>query len=102
MGKLELLRACTADVIALDWGVTISQAREVLGNRTIQGNVDPMVLFGTEEEIRKAVEHCLEEGGGQGRHILNVGNGVIQGTPEEAVKTFCSIAHQTTASRVLA
>jgi len=102
-GKLELLKNCSADVIAIDWGVSVAEARSVLGSeRTIQGNVDPMVLFGTEEEIRKAVEHCLEEGGGQGRHILNVGNGVIQGTPEEAVKTFCSIAHQTTSSRVLA
>ena len=101
-GKLELLKDCTADVIAIDWGVTVAEARSVLGpNRTIQGNVDPMVLFGTEDEITNAVETCIGEGGGQG-HILNVGNGVIQGTPEDAVKHFCSIAHQTTSNKVLA
>lgn len=92
-GKLELLRNCSADVIGLDWGVTIAEARAILGDRTIQGNVDPMVLFGTEEEIVKAVSTCIEEGGTKG-HILNVGNGVIQGTPEDSVKTFCTVAHQ--------
>ena len=38
-----------------------------------QGNVDPMVLFGTEDEIRKAVTRCLVEAGPR-RHILNVGH----------------------------
>jgi len=36
-----------------------------------QGNVDPMVLFGTEDEIRKAVTRCLVEAGPR-HHILNV------------------------------
>ena len=43
-----------------------------------------MVLFGTDTEIKSAVNQCIEEG----VDILNVGNGVIQGTPEEAVGTL--------------
>jgi len=84
-GKLESLRHCSADVIGLDWGVSVREARQVLGNdRLLQGNVDPMVLFGTDTEIKSAVNQCIEEG----VDILNVGNGVIQGTPEEAVGTL--------------
>ena len=84
-GKLGMLKSCTADVVAVDWGVTIKETREALGEqRTIQGNVDPMVLFGTEDEIVSAVDRCVAEGLGQ-HHIVNVGNGVIVGTPEEAV-----------------
>ena len=89
-GKLEMLgeSSCKADVVGIDWGVSVKEARSVLGARTcIQGNVDPMVLFGTEDEIKSAVDLCLKEGGHQ-HHILNVGNGVIQGTPEEAVGTL--------------
>ena len=56
-----------------------------------QGNVDPMHLFGTEADIRAAVATCLLEGGPQ-RHILNVGHGVAEGTPEEAVALFCDLA----------
>ena len=58
-----------------------------------QGNVDPMVLFGPEAEIREAVTRCLVEAGPH-HHILNVGHGVIEGTPEESVGLFCELARQ--------
>ncbi len=43
-----------------------------------------MVLFGPQEAIRQAVTKCLVEAGPR-QHILNVGHGVIEGTPEENV-----------------
>ena len=52
-----------------------------------------MVLFGSEAAIREAVTRCLLEGGAR-RHILNVGHGVIEGTPEENVGLFCQLAHE--------
>jgi len=58
----------------------------------VQGNVDPMVLFAPEQEIRDTVRRCIAEGG-EG-HILNVGHGVAQGTPEENVGLFCQMAHE--------
>ena len=43
------MRSCTADVIGLDWAVDMGAARRALGpSRVVQGNVDPMVLFGGE------------------------------------------------------
>ena len=42
----------------------------------LQGNVDPMVLFGPEEKIRQEVQLCLDQAGP--KHILGVGHGVIQ------------------------
>lgn len=101
-GKFGALKACTADVIGIDWGVTISEARAALGSdRTVQGNVDPMVLFGTEDEITAATKRCLQEGGHQ-NHILNVGNGVIQGTPEEAVGLLIQTVKEHAQSKVVA
>ena len=71
----------------------MSEARRVFGPSTVlQGNVDPMVLFGPEESIRAAVAACIAEAGP--RHILNVGHGVVQGTPEAAVGLFCELARQ--------
>jgi uroporphyrinogen-III decarboxylase len=43
----------------------------------MQGNMDPMVLFGSEDVIRQAVARTLAGAGGH-RHILNVGHGVVQ------------------------
>lgn len=53
-----------------------------------------MELFGTEERLKSAVERCLAQGGGS-HHILNLGHGVIQKTPEENVAYFCKLARST-------
>jgi uroporphyrinogen decarboxylase len=49
-GKLELMTSTPNDVIGLDWAVDISVARQTLGAGVkVQGNLDPMILFGPEE-----------------------------------------------------
>lgn len=35
-----------------------------------------------------------EQAGGKGRHILNLGHGVLQGTPEESVAAFVNAAKE--------
>ena len=47
----------------------------------LQGNVDPVVLFGSEAAIEAAVRDCLSKAGERG-HVLNLGHGVLVGTPE--------------------
>ena len=83
---LELQRDMGCDMIAVDWSVDMAKAREILGpDIAISGNVDPTVLFGTKEQIEEAVRDCIDKAGGPGKHLLNLGHGVMQGTPEEAV-----------------
>jgi uroporphyrinogen decarboxylase len=101
VGKLAALQSCTADVIGLDWSTDMHEARSELPGKVLQGNVDPMVLFGTEEKIRGAVEECMAAGGDE-HHILNVGHGVVQGTPEENVKLFVQLARESTRQPALA
>ena len=93
-GKMEEMASCSADVIGLDWSVDIGRARATLGaGRVVQGNVDPMVLFGSEAVITAEVQRVLSAAGPTG-HILNVGHGVAQGTPEESVALFCDLARR--------
>ena len=83
----------SSDVTGLDWQTEIGAAKRALGpGAKIQGNVDPMVLFAPEADIRQAVSRCIEEAGSG--HILNVGHGVAQGTPEENVALFCQLARE--------
>jgi hypothetical protein len=51
------------------------------------------VLSLSQEVIEAEVRRVLLEAGPQG-HILNVGHGVVQGTPEENVGYFCELARQ--------
>lgn len=85
---LELQRDMGGDMVCVDWQVDMAVAREILGkNIPISGNVDPGVLFGTEQQVREAVRECVKKAGGPGAmHVMNLGHGVRQGTPEIAVE----------------
>ena len=84
---LELQKDMGADMIAVDWSVDMAMARQILGpDMPISGNIDPTILFGTKAQIEQAVRDCIDKAGGPGnKHLLNLGHGVMQGTPEEAV-----------------
>lgn len=83
---LELQRDMGCDMIAVDWAVDMAEARKILGpDVPVSGNLDPRILFGSKEQIEQAVRDCIDKAGGPGMHLLNLGHGVMQGTPEEAV-----------------
>lgn len=91
-GLLERMKGTGVDVIGLDWTIDMADGRKRLGNGiSIQGNVDPAFLFSPlpalTDEIKRVVK-CA----GPGRHILNLGHGVLVGTPEEAVAHFFDVA----------
>jgi uroporphyrinogen decarboxylase len=91
-GLLERMGACGADVIGLDWTVDMVDARKRLGPaQSVQGNVDPALLFADQETITAAVHECLSKAGPKG-HILNLGHGVLVGTPEENVAHMFQLA----------
>lgn len=84
---LELQRDMGCDSICIDWSIDMAQARSILGpDVAVSGNLDPTVLFGSKEQIEQAVRDCIDKAGGPGNHLLNLGHGVMQGTPEIAVK----------------
>jgi uroporphyrinogen decarboxylase len=101
VGKLTAMASCSADVLGLDWNTDMAEARAAFPKRVLQGNVDPMALFGGPDIIEAEVAACLSAGG-PGKHILNVGHGVVQGTPEENVKHFVHLARQSAREQELA
>ena len=59
----------------------------------VQGNIDPGVLFRSHEVIRDRILDTIRKAGNQG-HILNLGHGVLVGTPEDNVRYFFETAKQ--------
>lgn len=79
--------------LSIDWKISMKKAREVAGKSMVLcGNVDPIILYGSEKNIIGAVNQCIHEANGY--HILNLGHGVEKDTPEEAVRIFVNAAKE--------
>lgn len=99
-GVLERMGRSGVDIVSVDWTVDMAEARQRLGqDMKVQGNIDPGVLFGSQDFIRDRILDTIRKAGNHG-HILNLGHGVLPNTPEENVALFFETAKQ--ADRLLA
>lgn len=91
-GILERMGQSGVDFVSVDWTVDMADARRRLGpDMGVQGNVDPGILFGTKAGIRDRILDTVKKAGNTG-HILNLGHGILPGTPEENAAYFFETA----------
>jgi uroporphyrinogen decarboxylase len=87
-GVLERMGRTGVDIVSLDWTVDMADGCARLpASLGVQGNVDPGLLFGTPEAIRERILDTVRKARGR-RHILNLGHGILPGTPEENARVF--------------
>jgi uroporphyrinogen decarboxylase len=87
-GVLERMGQSGVDMVSVDWTVDMADARRRLGpDMGVQGNVDPGVLFGTQDFIRDRILDTVRKAGSH-KYILNLGHGILPGTPEENAAFF--------------
>lgn len=92
---LEVLKEAGGDVIGVDWKVRLDEAWGRIGHdKAIQGNLDPVVLFGPVNEIRKRAKEIIDMAGGRPGHIFNLGHGIILGTPVDNVRALVDAVHE--------
>jgi uroporphyrinogen decarboxylase len=98
---LESIAAAGADVVGLDWTCDLGAARRRVDDAVaLQGNLDPMVLFAPPEAVAAEARAVLDAFGQPrradgrcGGHIFNLGHGISQFTPPEAVKVLVDTVH---------
>jgi len=98
---LEAIAEIGCDAVGLDWTIDIGEARRRVGDKvSLQGNIDPAVLFASPETIAREATRVLDAyGPGETGHVFNLGHGISQFTPPEHVKALVDAVHQH--SRVL-
>ncbi len=85
---LEDLSSMKCNTIGLDWHIDSTMARRLLGNdKTLQGNLDPCLLYASDEDLVRGTQQMLDAFGGQ-KYIANLGHGVYPDTNPEKVKLF--------------
>jgi uroporphyrinogen decarboxylase len=93
-GILDRMPKSGVDIVSVDWTVDMAEARQRLGSNVgVQGNIDPCALFGSKDFIRERILDTIRKAGNRG-HILNLGHGILPGTPEENAAYFFETAKQ--------
>ena len=69
------------DAIGLDWRVPLDEGWALVGDRAVQGNLDPAVLLGPWERVEAAARDVLARAGGRPGHVFNLGHGVLPCDP---------------------
>lgn len=93
-GLIKHISDLGASVVSLDWRIDIKAASHFLNYQPLQGNLDPLILLGCEEELFKRVEEILKGGRYAKSHIFNLGHGVNINTSVERLKKLVDFVHE--------
>lgn len=110
-----MTKTLACDVLGVDWTVNLGRARRLLREQKIanhaerqvqvtalQGNLDPAVLFASEDAIRTQVRQVLDSFGAPAAdadpgaavtQVFNLGHGISQFTPPSSVTVLVDEVH---------
>ncbi|PIE64728.1 MAG: uroporphyrinogen decarboxylase [Desulfobacterales bacterium] len=91
---LDYSVASGADVIGLDWRINIGDAIRRVGDKAVQGNIDPFALLLPEEQLRERIGRLLDDAKEAKGHIFNLGHGIHQFTPPSQAKIAVDAVHE--------
>jgi len=91
---LEYSAHSGADVIGLDWRINIGDAIKRVGNKAVQGNIDPFALLLPKEKLRQRIKNLLDDARDAKGHIFNLGHGIHQFTPPDQAKILVDAVHE--------
>lgn len=97
VGTGELLGAmgeAGADVVGVDWRIPLDDAVRRIGpDYSVQGNLDPTLLFAPPEVVEREARRVLAEGRAARGHVFNLGHGVLPETDPDALTRLVDVVH---------
>lgn len=91
---LPLMADAGSSVVGIDWHIGIDEGRRRVGNKPVQGNLDPnRCLHGIEEGVDAARE-VLRLAGTSPGHIFNLGHGVLPETDPDVLSAVVAVVHE--------
>ena len=97
---LNLVADTGADVVGVDWSLTLEEARAKVGPKVaLQGNLDPGRLLAPWAKLAPAIDRVLDAAGDGTGHIFNLGHGIYQHTPVDNVKRLVEYVQTTSGVR---
>jgi uroporphyrinogen decarboxylase len=96
---LPAMAEAGGDVIGLDWRIPLDEGWALVGDRGVQGNLDPALLLGPWERVESAARDVLARAAGRAGHIFNLGHGVLPGTDPDTVTRLAKLVQSARASQ---
>jgi len=83
---LGLMGEAGADVVGVDWRTPLDKAIGLVGDRAVQGNLDPTLVFAPTEVMTARAAEIIEAGRGAQGHVFNLGHGVLPSTDPDQLQ----------------
>ena len=88
---LPLLADVPCEVVSVDWRIGLADAWSRIGDRGIQGNLDPAVCLAPFEVVAARARAILAEAAGRPGHVFNLGHGVLAGTEADTLARLAEL-----------
>ncbi|MFN8345465.1 MAG: uroporphyrinogen decarboxylase [Spirosomataceae bacterium] len=89
----------SCSVVGLDWNMDPAESRLLIPGKTLQGNLDPCVLYASYAQIKTEVHKMIDTFGSH-RYIANLGHGVYPDTDPDKVRCFIESVKEYSAAAV--
>lgn len=83
-----------ADVLSIDWRISLEDVRNHGVKQAIQGNLDPSLLLAPMEMLEKRTRDILDQGMQAPGHIFNLGHGIFPQADVAKLKELTSYVHK--------
>ncbi len=95
---LALVGSVECEAVSVDWRLPLDEAWQRIGDRAIQGNLDPAVCLAPWEVVRSRADDVLRRAGGRAGHVFNLGHGVLPDTDADTLARLSSHVREQTAA----
>jgi uroporphyrinogen decarboxylase len=83
---LDLMGEAGGEVVGVDWRTPLATAIGQVGDRGVQGNLDPTLVFAPTEVMLARAAEIIEAGRAARGHVFNLGHGVLPSTDPDQLK----------------
>lgn len=90
---LSMMAQSGAEVVGVDWRVPLDVARSRIGDRALQGNLDPAVCLAPWPVVEQGAREVLTRAGSAPGHIFNLGHGVLPETDPGILGALVDLVH---------
>ena len=82
-----------AEVIGLDWRIDLPEAKKLIGDKAMQGNLDPVVLVSDIENVKREAKRIIDSLPSRTGFIFNLGHGVLPESNDQVIKQLVEFVH---------